>query len=330
MSKNSYRCKAGVIAACCALCLSGQAAGQDERFPYEGEVNGDRVNVRAGSSLNYEEICKLNEGDRVAVRGEQGGWLKILPPPPVRVWIWGEYVRDGVVVKDAVNVRARPGNRSSILCQVDKGDTVRAVDQQGEWLGISPPSECYVWVSEKYVEYLAPLPPTKEDLSRQLFQKYEARRRVFDGEEDGARKEIDELIAGYREVMAGAPESKVARLAGKRAAEMERIGTKMDRALERERKAEEKAQEAPPPAVKKPSRRCIATGILRGTEEPVAGATYRLMRKWFFVEKTMCYLTAPGINLDSYVGRKVTVTGVVIDAPGKDRPAVEVRNIVLE
>jgi len=63
---------------------------------------------------------------------------------------------------------------------------IRAIDQQGEWLGIAPPSDCYVWVSEKYVEYTAPMEPTKEDLSKKLFQKFEARRKVFNRGDDGA------------------------------------------------------------------------------------------------------------------------------------------------
>ncbi len=94
MSRNCLRHRAGLLAAFCSVFLAGAVAGQEEGFPYLGTLTADRVNVRAGSSINYEALCKLNEGDRVAVREERGGWLKIVSPPPVRVWIWAEFVRD--------------------------------------------------------------------------------------------------------------------------------------------------------------------------------------------------------------------------------------------
>jgi len=71
-----------VVLAWLVFYLMCSFACQAGEFPYMGTISGDRVNVRAGSSKNHEILCKLNNGERVAVRGGRGEWLKIVPPSP--------------------------------------------------------------------------------------------------------------------------------------------------------------------------------------------------------------------------------------------------------
>jgi len=58
----------------------------------EGLVEPGKLNVRSGPSLNYSVVGVLARGDKVEVRDEFNGWLKIAPPPGGRVWISAEYV----------------------------------------------------------------------------------------------------------------------------------------------------------------------------------------------------------------------------------------------
>ena len=48
------------------------------------------------------------------------------------------------------------------------------------------------------------------------------------------------------------------------------------------------------------------------------------------MKKVMCYLKAPGLDLDIYIGRKVTVSGTLAGSGGEGVPIVEVGNVVLE
>ncbi len=56
-------------------------------------IGANRVNVRAGPSINYNVVCTLALGDVVEPRGEEiAEWLKIAPPADARVWISRDYV----------------------------------------------------------------------------------------------------------------------------------------------------------------------------------------------------------------------------------------------
>ena len=61
-----------------------------------GVVNGDKVRVRAGSLLNdrkYTIQTKLSKGTEVSILGRNpDGFLRIVPPPGVTLWISGDYV----------------------------------------------------------------------------------------------------------------------------------------------------------------------------------------------------------------------------------------------
>jgi SH3-like domain-containing protein len=55
-------------------------------------IGANRVNVRAGASINYNVIDTLPLGAPVEPVGELGEWLKIKAPPTARVWISRQFV----------------------------------------------------------------------------------------------------------------------------------------------------------------------------------------------------------------------------------------------
>ena len=56
-------------------------------------IGANRVNVRAGPSINYNVVCTLALGDVVEPRGEEiAEWIKIAPPADARVWISRDFV----------------------------------------------------------------------------------------------------------------------------------------------------------------------------------------------------------------------------------------------
>ncbi len=56
-------------------------------------IGANRVNVRAGPSINYNIIDTLSLGDAVVPRGEEiQDWLKIAPTPNAHVWIHHDFV----------------------------------------------------------------------------------------------------------------------------------------------------------------------------------------------------------------------------------------------
>ncbi|MBR4190771.1 MAG: SH3 domain-containing protein [Kiritimatiellae bacterium] len=58
----------------------------------QNTIGANRVNVRAGSSINYNIIDTLPLGTPVEPVGELGEWLQIKAPPTARVWISRQFV----------------------------------------------------------------------------------------------------------------------------------------------------------------------------------------------------------------------------------------------
>lgn len=59
----------------------------------QNTIGTQRVNVRAGPSINYNIVATLSMGDKIEPRGEEmQGWLKIAPPPTAHVWVSRDFV----------------------------------------------------------------------------------------------------------------------------------------------------------------------------------------------------------------------------------------------
>lgn len=63
------------------------------QFVENGVIVGNRVRVRAGSSVNYKDVGIVEKGTKVEVRGKVGDWVKIAPPKTTAVWITNSYVK---------------------------------------------------------------------------------------------------------------------------------------------------------------------------------------------------------------------------------------------
>ncbi len=128
-----------------------------------GQITGDSVNIRAGASINYEILGKLNEEDRISILGSALDWSEIELPPRFFVWIHSDYVSvpyvpsedgrvTGSVTGDSVRIRARAGLKCSVLSKVNKGDKVVVVASEGEWFKIEPTEQCTGWVYSDFVK----------------------------------------------------------------------------------------------------------------------------------------------------------------------------------
>ncbi len=128
-----------------------------------GEITSNSVNIRAGASINYEILAKMNEGDRVSILNSAFGWHEIQLPAECFGWIHSDYVVvmeppaegekiTGILRGNSVRIRARPGLNYSVLTKVNKGDKVIVVGLEGDWLKIELPQDCTGWVHSDYVK----------------------------------------------------------------------------------------------------------------------------------------------------------------------------------
>ena len=144
----------------CALMLvlavsGGTACGTQVRFPCDGEINTDGSNLRAGPSLNYEVVHGLDRGARVVLTGYRNGWYHVESPEEAIFYVSSRYLSDGTVVCGRLNVRVKPSPKSTVVCQLQRGECVEEIARDAEWAKIKAPDCAELWVS---AELITPLP----------------------------------------------------------------------------------------------------------------------------------------------------------------------------
>lgn len=147
--KISMRCWRQI--AFCVLLLA--AALQSYAAMDLVRVTADRVNLRAKPLLDVEVVGQVGEGERLSVKSVQGGWVEVLPPQDVVLWVHQEFVSGSIVQADKLNVRGGPGINFSVVGTVSKGQSLNVVERFGEWLKIRPPESASLWVSRDFVQW---------------------------------------------------------------------------------------------------------------------------------------------------------------------------------
>lgn len=148
---------AGFVAVAAGMAL----AGQDAR------VLADRVNLRALPLDNAEVAGQANQGDSLAVLRQEGDWVEVQAPTNVAVWIKGEFINDGVLKADKVNVRSGPGLSYRPVGTLRGGTAVQIREARGEWTGIVPPAGISLWVKTQFLQMpgASPAPPATATLT---------------------------------------------------------------------------------------------------------------------------------------------------------------------
>ena len=199
--------------------------------PFEGEIVSERVYVRGGDGINYTVLTVASQGDRVSVKGQRFSWLAILVPKNCTVWVHksmlevGQDGKQATLVKDRVNVRARPDPEGDILGQLARSAQVKVVDEDGDWAGIAPPPQLRAWVHSRFVRKVAeagvkPKPSTKAPAEGgmdgaaglELLRKARAACAVELAKKPDERK-FGEVLSAYQKVASECREEAVARRA---------------------------------------------------------------------------------------------------------------------
>jgi SH3-like domain-containing protein len=139
-----------------------------EDFPFSGEIQEDKVNIRAGQSESFEKLGQLGKGEQVVVLTRDYNWYKIRLPSSCPCYISANFITilgDGVgkVSGDRVNVRARANISSAIVGQANKSDLVRILETKEGWCKIEPFGDIHGWISAGFVTFKTKdIPPERK------------------------------------------------------------------------------------------------------------------------------------------------------------------------
>jgi len=115
-------------------------------------VKGSRVNLRAGAALTSEVVHQVNQGQPLIARTFKGEWVEVVPPEGSAVWVHGDFVKEGRVSANELNVRAGPGGNYSVVGRIPQGTTIEPIGEHGDWLKTRPLPGCTFWISKEFVE----------------------------------------------------------------------------------------------------------------------------------------------------------------------------------
>jgi SH3-like domain-containing protein len=131
------RVAAGLLAAlAAALAPTGGADAASRRFV---RVSVDVANLRAQPSRTAARVRPSFENEPLRVVGEQGQWLAVQDFAGESAWIYAPLTDRRtavVVVRDAVNVRVRPGTAHAVAFTAERGVNLLVLGREGRWLRV--------------------------------------------------------------------------------------------------------------------------------------------------------------------------------------------------
>lgn len=122
-------------------------------------VTGDRVSLRATPSLEGELLDRAMRGEEMNYFQQTNGWVAVQAPDSLNFWVSGQYVENGVVKPEKLNVRSGPSLNYNVVAVVNQGDLLSLRGEFNTWLKIAPPIGSYVWISADYVDIIEPPKP---------------------------------------------------------------------------------------------------------------------------------------------------------------------------
>jgi len=126
------------------------------------KVTGDRVSLRAKPEGESEILDRAMHGDEFVLLGETNGWMAVQAPDTIDFWVFGTYLKDGVVQPKKLNVRSGPNQNYSVMYVAKRDEKLRVRGASREWTKVAPMAGAKVWISAKYVKPVVPPKPKKE------------------------------------------------------------------------------------------------------------------------------------------------------------------------
>lgn len=105
------------------------------------------------SVVVIEEVSAKSAGP-----GEPARWAKIAWPEGAAVWVYADFLdRQGSTVKVAkLNLRSGPSENHNVVGTLEKGASVKKLEAKGDWWKIEAPSSCAAYVSAHFLTSKAP------------------------------------------------------------------------------------------------------------------------------------------------------------------------------
>ncbi|GEM_PF-2389196 len=150
---------------------SNSSATDTSKFPYVGVVNSQKVDVLPEKSDNVREIATLSQNDLVTVLNQDGKWLEIKAPESIACWVSKDYIVDGKISGNMVNIRQGAGTNYPVIAQLNRGEKAtiiqeKTINEIEKWCQIAPPESIKTWVNASGISYFSSIENLSSELSK--------------------------------------------------------------------------------------------------------------------------------------------------------------------
>lgn len=147
-------------------------------------VKGDRVNLRAKSSLTSETVGQLSDSAMLTVKTIEGEWIQVIPPNDIDFWVHKDFIKDSSVLVKKLNARSGPGINYNVVGSFSRNEKVIERGSFGDWVKVAQPSDASLWVSAEFVDIIKPSPPVPPPVAAPKMPAPRAKRHVVNEVED--------------------------------------------------------------------------------------------------------------------------------------------------
>jgi uncharacterized protein YgiM (DUF1202 family) len=213
------------------------------------------------------------------------------------------------VLPNRLNLRAGPGENFSVVGMLYKGDSVKEIITQGDWIEIEPPAGAYAFIAAQYLKLETPAAPAELPVAPPVM-----------AETTPPTAPMQETPVSPEPAIAPAPATPAL---GETAAATPPPVDPPAVATEPAPAPAEPAAEEPPP------KRIVShEGIVRSTLIIQAQTPYALVSPDTGETINYLYTTSTNLNLKRYKGLRIIVTGEEgLDARWRNTPVITIQRI---
>lgn len=304
-------------------------------IPYKGRINGSRVNIRGSHTTTSQVLTQLKKGQDVTVIEEKEGWSKIVMPYGIATWVYAPLIKDNLVNRDTVNVRAGAATHYATLAKLKRGDVVEIIDEADGWVKITPPANVGGWVSSQYVTFLASVSNYEKWLEGEKEAKNEfavleefRKKEMFKPIEEVDFNLIIKKYVDFAKKYKNYPESDTAKDRIDDAESKKKMAVKSGTYVEHSAPVSTTSisttENIEATQNQTANLKLSFTGKIKKLKKEIKGANYLIKTGGFFGGKKY-YLVTNDFNLAKYINKKVTIIGYKLD--DEKQPLINVTEI---
>lgn len=128
-------------------------------------IKSDKAVVLSTPSEDSSVVYTASRGESLKVEREEGDWFFVVLPESAQGWVYGELIKDNIVVVPRVKIRSGPGLQYNPVGELKKGSEVKINGKEGDWLRVSVPFVISGWINKKNIQDFSL--PAEKNVDRQ-------------------------------------------------------------------------------------------------------------------------------------------------------------------